>query len=137
MNDALEWAPWGYRFDDFELDPGTRELCRRSSGTSFRLEPRSYEVLLYLIEQRRRVVPKEELLREIWRGQVVCRAALPQCISTLRKALGDTGKVQRVLRTYYCLGYRFVASLERLPAKFADRDGATVAQLAGSSSRGT
>jgi DNA-binding winged helix-turn-helix (wHTH) protein len=53
---------------------------------------------------------KDELVDEIWGGLVVSRGAVPQCVSMLRKALGDTGRSQQFLKTYYGRGYRFVRS---------------------------
>jgi DNA-binding winged helix-turn-helix (wHTH) protein len=98
-----------YDLEVFELNCATRELLRRDTGRRTHVEPKAFDVLVYLVKHRARVVSKRELLQEIWCGQAVCRTALSQCISGLRKTLGDTGRDQKYLRTYNCVGYRFVA----------------------------
>src|SRR5262245_6136202 len=99
-------AAFGYRFESFELLAATREVFDRRRDERLSLQPKMFEVLLYLIEHRSRVVLKEELVREIWEGLVVSEGAVPQCVSMLRKALGDTGRSQQILKTYYGRGYR-------------------------------
>jgi DNA-binding winged helix-turn-helix (wHTH) protein len=104
-------SPTSYRFNGFELSIGSRELFHE--GAPCRLEPRTYDLLLHLLEARDRVVTKEELLEVVWRGTSVCEGAVSQCVSVLRKALGDTGRQQRVLRTFPRIGYRFVCPIEQ------------------------
>jgi adenylate cyclase len=84
-----------------------RRACSR-----LRLEPRMFDLLRYLLDHRDRVVKKEELFEVVWDGTAVCDGALTQCVSVLRKALGDTGRTQRMLRTYPRVGYRFVGRVE-------------------------
>ena len=100
----------GYRFDAFELRAATREVFDRRRAAPLSLQPKMFELLLYLIEHRARVVMKRELVGAVWGGVVVSSGAIPQCVSMLRKALGDTGRSQRILKTHYGHGYRFVCS---------------------------
>jgi DNA-binding winged helix-turn-helix (wHTH) protein len=99
-----------YLFDGFELRAATREVLDRRKGVPLCLQPKMFEVLLYLIEHRARVVMKDELVSQIWGGIAVSSGAVPQCVSMLRKVLGDTGRDQRILKTVYGYGYRFVCT---------------------------
>ena len=100
----------GVRFADVELDVATREL--RRGGEPVAVEPQVFEVLAYLIRHRERVVPKTELLDEIWGDQFVSESALTTRIKQARQAVGDDGKTQRAIRTSHGFGYRFVAELD-------------------------
>src|SRR5689334_12835287 len=68
-------------------------------------------VLLYLVRHRDRVVPKEELMDEVWGGRFVSETAVTSRIKQVRRALGDDGQTQRVVRTLHGRGYRFVADV--------------------------
>jgi DNA-binding winged helix-turn-helix (wHTH) protein len=109
----------GYRFESFELCVRTREVFDLRRTAPLRLEPKMFEVLLYLIEHRARIVLKDELVDEVWGGLSLSSGVVPQCICMLRKALGDTGRSQRILKTHYGHGYRFVCSA--VPADFDSR----------------
>jgi DNA-binding winged helix-turn-helix (wHTH) protein len=98
-----------YRFDACVLDVEGRELLR--DGDPVRLERQVFAVLLYLIEQRQRVVPKRELLDRLWQGTCVSESALGYSIAALRRATGDDGREQRIVKTHHRFGYRFVALL--------------------------
>ena len=99
-----------YRFGDYELDTHLFEL--RCNGTPLPLEPKVFDLLTYLIRYRERVVTKQELLVELWPHQFVSDAALSYCVMAARKAVGDSGRRQRVIKTLYERGYRFVAAVE-------------------------
>jgi serine/threonine-protein kinase len=94
-----------YRFGDFELSAETYEL--RRAGTPVHLEPRVFELLAYLLAHRRRVVPKEELLAQLWPAQHVSEAALSGAVRDARRALGDKGVQDRWIQTVHGRGYRF------------------------------
>src|SRR5688572_22371023 len=102
-------APMHYRFDLYTLDVAAREL--RRAGQAVRIERQVFSLLLYLIEQRRRVVPRSELLHHLWEEARGSEGALTYSIAALRRATGDAGRDQRVVRTYHGVGYRFVAQL--------------------------
>jgi class 3 adenylate cyclase/predicted ATPase len=99
-----------YVFGDCELDTYLYEF--RKAGAPLKLEPKVFDVLAYLIACRERVVTKDELLTQLWPGQYISEATLNHAVMAARKATGDTGRLQRIIRTLRGRGYRFVASLE-------------------------
>jgi DNA-binding winged helix-turn-helix (wHTH) protein len=94
-------------FGDCELDEALYALRRR--GKPVKLEPKVFDVLLYLVRQRARVVTKEELLDALWPGEAVSDSVLPRCIAAARRAVGDTRGRHPVIQTVHRRGYRFVA----------------------------
>ncbi|MGB2566940.1 AAA family ATPase [Micromonospora citrea] len=103
-----------YRFDGFELDTSLYEL--RLMGKRVPLEPRAFDVLLHLISHRDRVVSKEELLDSVWGDRFVSEAAVTTVLRTIRVAIGDGGKEQRLIRTVYRRGYQFVGTVMQTAA---------------------
>ena len=99
-----------YVFGDCELDEG-RHVLRRA-GEEQKLEPQAFDVLLYLVENGGRMVPKNELLDEIWGDRFVSESALTSRIKSARRAVGDDGRSQKVIRTVHGRGYEFVAAAE-------------------------
>jgi class 3 adenylate cyclase/DNA-binding winged helix-turn-helix (wHTH) protein/tetratricopeptide (TPR) repeat protein len=99
-----------YVFGDYELDTQRYEL--RHAGIPRALEPQVFNVLLYLVQHRDRMVPKEELLEQLWPQQYVSEAVLSQRLMLVRRAIGDSGSQQRVIKTVRRRGYRFVAAVE-------------------------
>ncbi len=98
-----------YGFESYELDTSLYEF--RQDGVSMPLEPKVFDVLVYLIERRERVVTKEELFEQLWPDQHITEATLNHAVMSARKATGDDGRKQRVIQTLRGRGYRFVASL--------------------------
>lgn len=96
-----------YRFGDYFLDTQRYELSR--AGESIPLRPKVFQVLAYLLAHRDRVVLKEELLEHLWPSQYVGDAALNSYIMAVRRAIGDHGHTQQLLRTIRGRGYRFLA----------------------------
>src|SRR5829696_1635180 len=92
-----------------ELDVTLFEL--RREGTVVPLEPQAFDVLVHLVTHRDRVVPKEELMDVVWGGRFVTEAAVTSRIKQVRRALGDDGQAQAVVRTVHGRGYRFVADV--------------------------
>lgn len=99
-----------YAFADCVLDTDRRELHR--AGEVEVLRPKVYQVLVYLIEHRDRVIPKDELLDKCWPGRVVSEATLSTCLKHVRVALGDSGSAQKYIKTLHGHGFHFIASLE-------------------------
>jgi len=95
-----------YSFEDFTISPGRRTMLR--AGREIPLIPRYFDLLLLLIEQRHRSVQRGEILDTVWRDVVVSDGALSQAVRTLRRALGDTAREPRFIRTVSRHGYRFV-----------------------------
>jgi TolB-like protein len=103
-----------YQFGHFELDLATLEL--RAAGTASKLEPQVFALLSLLIENRDRVVSKDEILEKVWEGRVVSDAALSSRIKSARQALGDDGQAQRFIKTVHRIGFRFIAEVRASPA---------------------
>ena len=95
-----------YVFADCELDCERLEL--RRNGTAIHLEPQVFDVLVHLVRNHDRVVTKDELLQAVWNGRVVSEDALTSRISAARRAIGDTGEDQQLIRTVQRRGFRFV-----------------------------
>lgn len=96
-------------FGDCALDLSRFELSR--NGSAVHVEPQVFDVLRYLLEHRERVVPKEELLDELWGNRFVSESTLTSRIKAARRAIGDDGDAQRWIRTVRSRGYRFVGEV--------------------------
>ncbi len=96
-------------FEDFVLAPHRRELNHH--GAVVALEPQVFDLLVHLVRHRDRVVGKDELVGAVWAGRVVSDSTIESRISLLRKALGDDGQHQRLVRTYPRKGLRFVGAV--------------------------
>jgi DNA-binding winged helix-turn-helix (wHTH) protein/tetratricopeptide (TPR) repeat protein len=97
------------RFGECDLRVETHELRRR--GELVDVEPQVFDVLAYLVLHRDRVVSRIELLDEVWGDRFVSDSALTSRIKSVRRAVGDTGRDQRIIRTVHSRGYRFVADV--------------------------
>jgi TolB-like protein len=109
-----------YRFDDVAVD---RDLFRVSKGDLPRtLEPRAFDLLIYLIEHRDRVVEKQELFDHVWKESFVTDDALAQEIKNIRHAIGDAADTPRYIGTVRKRGYRFIGDVieEHKPAVSID-----------------
>ena len=98
-----------YRFGEFTLDPLTYDL--QCNGEPIPVEPQVFGVLNFLIENRDRVVSREELIDAVWDGRIVSDATLSSRISAARTAVDDTGRDQAIIRTIPRRGFRFVATV--------------------------
>lgn len=112
-----------YVFEDYELDTQLYEL--RHAGKPLKIEPQVFNVLTYLIEYHDRTVTKQELLENLWPEQFISEAVLSYCIMTARKAVGDNGRTQRVIKTLHGRGFRFIAPLEESLHGLSEADVAT------------
>lgn len=110
------------RFGDYELDLARFEL--RRGGVRVRVQPKVLDLLVYLLRNRERVVPKEELLDAVWEGVAVSETALTHAVKEARRAVRDDGSRQTVIQTVRGRGYRFVAPVEDDPEEsFAGAQG--------------
>jgi predicted ATPase/DNA-binding winged helix-turn-helix (wHTH) protein len=98
-----------YVFGEYTLDTQRYEL--RREGSRLPLRPKVFQVLTYLIEQRHRVVTRDELLAEVWPNQSVGEETLTSCVKEARRTLGDSGQAQCVIQTVHGRGLRFVAEV--------------------------
>jgi DNA-binding winged helix-turn-helix (wHTH) protein len=99
-----------YSFDDTVLDTGRRELWRGAAPVA--VEPQVFDLIAYLIENRDRVVTREDLRAAVWQGRIVSESTLGSAINAARTAIGDTGEDQRLIRTLPRKGFRFVAPVQ-------------------------
>ena len=105
-------------FADHLLDTDRREL--RRGGERIALEPQVFDLLVYLVRNRERVVSKDDLLKAIWGGRIVSESTMTSRINAARKAVGDSGQAQRLIRTVPRKGIRFVGATresQKLTAK--------------------
>jgi TolB-like protein len=102
-----------YRFGSFELDTARVEL--RENGEARPIERQVFALLALLVENRERLVSKDEILEKVWDGRIVSEAAVSSRVKSARQALGDDGKSQRYIRTVHRQGFRFVASVRTEP----------------------
>jgi TolB-like protein/tetratricopeptide (TPR) repeat protein len=102
-----------YFFDNFSLDTDRRELCRGPEVIA--IAPQVFDLLGYLIGNRERVVSKDDLISAIWQGRAVSDVALTTRLNAVRKAIGDSGDEQRLIKTFPRKGVRFVAAVREAP----------------------
>ena len=98
-----------YSFDGYALDTDRRELKRGAELVP--LEPQVFDLLVFLIENRDRVVSKDDLMAAVWQGRIVSESTLTSRINAARKAVGDSGEGQNLIRTIARKGFRFVGTL--------------------------
>jgi len=99
-----------FLFNNYSLDCERREL--RVGSTAITIEPQVFDILVYLIENRDRVVSKDDLIGSVWGGRIVAESTLTSRINAVRKALGDSGEKQDFVRTFARRGFRFVAPVQ-------------------------
>ena len=103
-----------YVFGAYELDTTCYEL--RHTRKLLSIEPMAFDLLTYLVQQRHRVVSKDELFAHLWPDQFVSESALVYHIMVARKAVADTGRDRHIIKTIHGRGYGFIATVEeRLP----------------------
>ena len=113
----------GLAFDDgLVLDSALFEL--RRNGRVVAMEPQTFDVLTYLVSHRDRVVSKEELMDAVWGGRFVTEAAVTSRIKQARRAMGDDGRGQRLIRTVHGRGYRFIAEVRTAATDARQSNGA-------------
>ncbi len=100
-----------FQFAEFSIDTDRRELKRGNELIA--TEPQVFDLLVYLIEHRGRVVSKDDLIEGVWGGRIVSESTLASRINAVRRALGDSGAEQRLIRTVARKGLRFVGELAR------------------------
>src|SRR6185295_11964219 len=99
-----------FLFDDVRVDPHFARILK--SGSEVPIEPKAFDLLIFLIENRGRLLEKGELLDAVWKDTIVTENALTREIARLRKTLGDDPKAARYIQTVHTRGYRFVAQVQ-------------------------
>jgi len=102
-----------YLFENYSFDTDRRELHRGTDVIA--IAPQVFDLLNYLIDNRERVVSKDDLIRAIWQGRVVSDVALTTRLNAVRKAIGDSGDEQRLIKTFTRKGFRFVGTVHETP----------------------
>ena len=97
-------------FADYVLDPERRELSHRAEVVP--VGPQVFDLLLHLVRNRDRVVSKDDLLQAVWNGRIVSESTITSHINAVRKAIGDTGEDQHLVRTVARKGFRFVGEVK-------------------------
>jgi TolB-like protein/cytochrome c-type biogenesis protein CcmH/NrfG len=95
-----------FHFGNYVLDVGRRELRQGAQGVA--VEPQVFDLLVYLVQNRDRVVSKDDLIASVWGGRIVSQSTLTSRINAARKAIGDSGDDQKLIRTIARRGLRFV-----------------------------
>jgi DNA-binding winged helix-turn-helix (wHTH) protein len=112
-----------FLFSDQMLDTDRRELCRGPDRVA--IEPQVFDLLVYLVENRERVVSKDDLIAAIWEGRIVSESTLTSRINAARKAIGDSGQDQKLIRTISRKGFRFVGTVRSQRAGSESPDNAS------------
>lgn len=99
-----------YRFADVEVN--TSQNCLKRGDCEQHLRQKAFSVLIHLLEQRQRVVTKDELIKIIWKDTAVTDDALVQCIKEIRRSIGDDSHQPRFIKTIPKSGYRFIGTIE-------------------------
>jgi TolB-like protein len=112
-----------FLFEDCVLDAERRELTRRSEVIA--TGPQVFDLLVYLIQHRERVVSKDDVLDSVWSGRTVSESTLTSHINAVRKAVGDSGGEQRLIRTIARKGFRFVGEVREIQIPGGSNSSAT------------
>ncbi len=103
-----------YAFGAYVVDTAACEI--RRDGNLVAAEPQVFDLLVYLLENRDRVVTRDEIIAHVWDGRIVSEAALSSRVKSARQILGDDGKRQMLIRTYHRRGFRFVGEVAAVPS---------------------
>src|SRR5687767_10787666 len=95
-----------FRFENVELD--LARGCVTQDGREIHLRQKAFQVLVYLIESRERLVSKDELFNNLWKNTAVTDDVLVQCVTEIRRAVGDDPREPRFIKTVPKTGYRFI-----------------------------
>jgi len=98
-----------FEFGDVRVEPSNFKIWK--AGAELALEPKTFQVLLFLLENRGRLIEKNELLDAVWKDTFVTENAMTREIAKLRKALGDDSKTPKYIQTVHTQGYRFIAEV--------------------------
>jgi DNA-binding winged helix-turn-helix (wHTH) protein/TolB-like protein len=99
-----------FLFDDVRVEPSKFQVFK--AGNAVQIEPKTFSLLLFLIENRGRLVEKDEILNTVWKGAFVTENALAREITKLRKTLQDDPRAARYIQTVHTRGYRFIAEVQ-------------------------
>src|ERR1700690_4267103 len=110
-----------FLFANHRLDTDRRELRRGVEAIA--VEPQVFDLLVYLVNNRDRVVSKDDLIASVWGGRIVSDSTLTSRINAVRNAVGDTGGDKKLIRTIARKGFRFVGAVHMQPSGQASGQG--------------
>src|SRR5688572_26741736 len=102
-----------YQIAEYLID--TAQYRISSGDAPIPAEPKVFDLLVYLVQHRERVVTREELFKEVWDGREVSDATLSNHVKSARKVLGDSGELQKTILTIRGRGYKFIAPVTVIP----------------------
>src|SRR5712671_5790768 len=102
-----------YSVGSYLIDKDRFEI--RRDGENVAVEPQVFDLLLLLLENRDRIVTRDEIIEKIWKGRFISDSAISSRIKSTRSAVGDDGKLQLVIRTVNRRGFRFVGEVTIAP----------------------
>lgn len=117
-----------FLFEDYVLDPDRRELLHGKTAVS--VEPQVFDLLLYLVRNRERVVSRDDVFAAVWRGRIVSESALSTRVNAARTAVGDNGNAQRLIKTVPRKGFRFVGAVVEDPGAVGAEPARAIPSLA-------
>ncbi len=106
----MKFEPVIYRFADCALETASRRLTR--GGEEVAIEPQVFDLLQLLLDNRGRLVNREEMVDAVWNGRIVSESAISARIAAARRAVGDDGKRQQIIRTHHGRGLELTAEVE-------------------------
>ena len=118
-----------FKFDNFLIDTDRRELT--GPDDAIHVEPQVFDLLVHFVQNTNRVISKDELIEQIWNGRAISDAALNSRINSARRAIGDTGKQQALIRTIQRRGFLFAAEVTMPVSRSDDRNPTVAARAAG------
>src|SRR5215217_6444335 len=118
-----------YSFAEFVIDLNQQEL--RRMGEVVHIEPQVFDVIVHLVRNHDRIVSKDELIETIWNGRIISEAALSSRINGARRALGDNGTDQALIRTLHKRGFRFIGDVQTISAPDAEPEQARFVPASG------
>ena len=116
-----------YTFEGYALDSDRQELCRGPERIA--VEPQVFDLLHYLVRNRGRVVSKDDMIADVWKGRIVSESTLSSRITAVRHAIGDRAEEQRLIRTIARKGIRFVGQVREVAGLDTGNGGAQLAPV--------
>lgn len=104
-----------FQLNDIEID--TKQFCIKQAGAVVPTEPKVFDTVVYLIQNRQRLISRDELFTEIWKDRAVSDTTLSNHIKSARKILGDDGERQHIIKTVRGRGYQFIAIIKEVPTE--------------------
>ena len=110
-----------YLFENYAIDTDRREL--RRGAVLLSIEPQVFDLLIFLVSNRERVVCKDDLLASVWGGRIVSESTIASRINAARRVVRDSGEQQRLIRTIIGKGVRFIGAMREAQKPAEIREG--------------